>query len=238
MSKVAINPKGVEINVKPIAPQTFVRKKISEVQESDANVEVLGTVVQVFDINFFEVCPSCKKRVRLREEGFVCQTHGKVTPDYNYVLNIYLDDGSDNMRVVLWREQVEQLMGLSKEQVLVFREDPSKFEPLKNDLLGNIIKVSGRANKNQTFDRIELVAIKVDKNPDAEEEIKQLKGAPVAEKTAKPAQAGPTASSSQTPKNDKPYFSNPATSHHSKDNNSDDGEEINIDEELMNLDEI
>lgn len=175
MSKLVINPSGVEVDVKPYTPPVAVRKSLADIKEDDANVEILATIVQVFDINFFEVCPQCNKRIRLRDEGFACPTHGKVEPGYNYVLNLYLDDGSDNIRVVFWRQQAEQLLGMDKSQVMVFKDDPSKFEPIKTELLGNIVKVSGRANKNQTFDRIELIANKVDKSPDPDEEIKKLK---------------------------------------------------------------
>ena len=178
MSKLIINPPGVTVEVKPYTPAVPVvgaRKQIAEISEADANVEILATIVQVFDLNFFEVCPQCNKRVRLRDEGFACQTHGKVTPDYNFVLNLYLDDGSDNIRVVFWRDQVEQLLSMNRTQILAFKEDPSKFEPIKTELLGNMIKISGRANKNQNFDRIELVANQVERNPNPDEEIKKLK---------------------------------------------------------------
>lgn len=177
LSKLIINPPGVTVEVKPyVSPNAEgVRKQIADIKEDDANVEILATIVQVFDINFFEVCPQCSKRVRLKDEGFACPNHGKVTPDYNYVLNLYLDDGSDNMRVVFWRQQIEELLGMDRPQIMAFKDDPSKFEAIKTELLGNIIKVSGRANKNQNFDRIELVANKVDKSPDPDEEIRKLK---------------------------------------------------------------
>src|SRR4030042_326281 len=131
ISKLIINPPGIEVEVKAFAPQESTRKNIADIKEDDANVEVLATIVQVFDINFFEVCPKCNKRVRLRDEGFICPTHGKVEPAYNYVLNIYLDDGSDNIRVVFWRQQIEELLGMSREQILAFKDDPSMFEPIK-----------------------------------------------------------------------------------------------------------
>jgi replication factor A1 len=177
ISKLIINPPGVTVEVKPYASAAAegVRKQIADIKEDDANIEILATIVQVFDINFFEVCPQCSKRIRLKDEGFMCQTHGKVTPEYNYVLNLYLDDGSDNIRVVFWRQQIEELLNMDKPQIMSFKDDPSKFEPIKTELLGNIIKVSGRANKNQNFDRVELVANKVDKSPDPDEEIKKLK---------------------------------------------------------------
>ncbi|MBN2459668.1 hypothetical protein JXB28_05260 [Candidatus Woesearchaeota archaeon] len=228
-SKLIINPPGVEVAVKErAAPSQGVRKSIADIREDDSNVEILATVVQVFDLNFFEVCPQCGKRARLREEeGFVCQTHGRVTPDYNYVLNLYLDDGSDNMRVVFWRQQVEQLLDMDKPRILAFKEDPSKFEPIKTDLLGSIIKISGRANKNQNFDRIELVASNVERNPDPDDEIKKLKEE--AAKAVKETEPDPTPQ--ELPKKGYPKLA-PATS---KGGSDDDLENMDLDEELMDI---
>jgi hypothetical protein len=231
MSKFMINPRGVEINAKAPVTKEFVRKKISEIQETDTNVELLATIVQVFDLNFFEVCPKCNKRVRLREDGFMCQTHNKVEPEFNYVLNIYVDDGSDNIRVVLWREQVEQLLAMNRTQVLSFKQDPSGFEPLKTDLLGNIIIVAGRASKNQTFDRIELVASKIVKNPDPEAELKSLK-----EQVAKapPEEKKPVEASKPEPK--KEFRPAPPA----KPARKDDGEmqDFDLDSELMDIEDL
>jgi len=50
-----------------------------------------------------------------------------------------------------------------------------KFEEVKNALLGNIIKVSGRVKKNEMFQRIDFVANNVDPKPDPGKEIEKLK---------------------------------------------------------------
>jgi len=236
LSKLIINPPGVEVEVKPYIPQTFMRKQIADIKEDDANVEILATIVQVFDINFFEVCPQCSKRVRLRDEGFACPIHGNVTPDFNYVLNLYLDDGSDNIRVVFWRQQIEELFSMDKPQIMAFKDDPSKFEPMKTELLGNIIKVSGRANKNQNFDRIELVANKVDKSPDPDEEIKKLK-----EEADKVVEQKEEAPARIVPVSEKKSFEKKETKEDfdSEDISDDEGnfEKFDIDNELANPDE-
>jgi replication factor A1 len=231
ISKLIINPSGVDVEVKPYTPPVSTRKNIADIKEDDANVEILATVVQVFDINFFEVCPQCNRRVRLKEEeGFTCQTHGKVEPEYNYVLNLYLDDGSDNMRVVFWREQVEQLLSMDKTQMMAFKEDPTKFEAIKTDLLGSIIKVNGRANKNQNFDRIELIANKVDRKPDPDEEIKKLKQE--AEKAVKQEEPGEEMA---TPKSEFKEYSKTSAEKDLKDSSDNDLENLDLDEELMNV---
>ena len=56
----------------------------------------------------------------------------------------------------------------------MFRENQESFGSVKNDLLGKIVKVVGRASKNQMFDRLEFVANRVNINPNPDEEIKKL----------------------------------------------------------------
>jgi hypothetical protein len=172
-SKVIINPEGVTVKTSA-EPE---RKKLQDVSADDQNLEVLATIVQVYEPRFFEICPECGKRLRLQDGSFVCDAHQKVTPSYGYVMNLFLDDGTGNIRTVLWRRQVQSLLNLTNEQVLKFREDPVSFEPLKNELLGNMVKVVGRIKKNEAFDSLELVPNRVIRNPDPEEELKKIKQA-------------------------------------------------------------
>ena len=177
-SKLIISPPGESIGeVMRVSPQEAARaherKKISELAEGQV-VELLGTVVQIFDIRFFEVCPECGKRARPVEDSFECTNHGKVSPAYSYVMNLFLDDGTENIRAVFFRSQIEQLTGKSSSTILSFREDPSGFEQVKHDLLGQIIKVAGRVTKNQMFDRLEFIANAVDSSPNPEEELKRI----------------------------------------------------------------
>ncbi len=170
-STLDINPEGEKVeNVK--AEPVSTRKKISELQGDEQDAELLGTVVQVYDPRFFEVCPECGKRVQQKEDGFYCQEHNKVEPTHSYVTNIFLDDGSDNIRVVFWRNQTQKLFSKTNDEILAMKD--GSFEQLKNDLLGNIIKIIGRASKNEVFNRIEFIPSLVYLNPDPEEEIKRL----------------------------------------------------------------
>ena len=94
-------------------------------------------------------------------------------PDYSYLVNLFLDDGTENMRVVLFRNQAERLLGKTKEQMVGYRVNPETFEPLKTELLGEQFRLVGRAKKNTFFDRIEFIANQVYKaNP--EEEMARL----------------------------------------------------------------
>ncbi len=170
-SSLDINPEGEKIeNVKTEPVST--RKKISELQGDEQDIELLGTIVQVYDPRFFEVCPECGKRVQQKDDGFYCQEHNKVEPTHSYVTNIFLDDGSDNIRVVFWRNQTQKLFNKTNDEILAMKD--GSFEEAKNDLLGNIIKVLGRSSKNEVFNRVEFVPNLVYVNPNPEEEIKRL----------------------------------------------------------------
>ena len=176
-SVITINPPGETVAVDvPVTgqfsqPQKALRKKLSELSESDAMVEVLGTIVQVFDIKFFEVCPDCGKRVRqaTSEGAFACGQHGTVNPSYSYVMNTVIDDGTETMRLVLFRKMVEKLLGKAEQDILAYRTAPDSFQQVKNDILGNFVKAVVRVNKNELFDRLELVAQQIfEANPDDE----------------------------------------------------------------------
>jgi hypothetical protein len=176
-SEIEVNPPGetvtaIERTVQE--PAQAQRKKISELAENDQNVEIFGTILQVFEPRFYEVCPECGKRVKQKEGMFACDTHNAVTPAYSYVANAIIDDGSETIRAVFFREQAEQLIRKPREEIIQYREFKEKFDEIKIELLGQMIKVSGRVTKNTMFDRLEFTARKVDMNPNPEEEKARL----------------------------------------------------------------
>ncbi|MDP3765841.1 MAG: OB-fold nucleic acid binding domain-containing protein [Nanoarchaeota archaeon] len=175
-SQLLINPKGESVSDISVEIKSGNRKEIKNLNENDNEVELLGTIVQVFDIKFYEICPRCGKRAKPSVDLFECSEHGNVIPAYAYVLNSVLDDGTETIRCVFFRNQVERLLNLSQEQVMKFKQEPADFEAVKNDLLGTIIKVNGRTNKNSMFNRLEFVVNNVNINPNPEEELKRLQG--------------------------------------------------------------
>jgi len=169
-SQVKINSSDAkDIDVKPMTNQ---RKKISDLLETEANVEIMGTIVQVFDPRFFSVDPESGKRAVEKDGSFYVGDQQISTIDYSYVTNVFLDDGTENVRVVLWKNQTQNLFGMSHEEIL--KNKDTGFEEKKNDLLGQIVKFVGRTNKNEMFDRVEFIANFVDTNPDTAAEIKRL----------------------------------------------------------------
>ena len=160
------NPPGVTIEVN--ADADYVRKKISELSQGDYRVEILGTIVQVYDPRFFQ-----------KKDG----SEGVVT-------NLLLDDGTGTLRCSCWGDVAAQLLG-KKEQDLLLRKEAS-FEQEKMDALGNIIKVRGRAKLNTVYNNIELTVDELDLKPDANEELAAKQEKPRQEKLDKKVSAPPS----------------------------------------------
>ncbi len=171
-TKLTINPEG-EMVVLP-EKQAAVRKSLSELKESDQNVEILTTLVDIYEPRYFTVCPQCGKRAFEKDGAALCATHGTVTPQLSYVVNVLGDDGTDTIRIVLWRSQAERLLNMDEKAILQYKDFPEQFADVKHKLLGEMVKFVGRVQKNQMFDRLEFNAQLVFMNPSAEEELKRL----------------------------------------------------------------
>lgn len=158
-SHCIINPEGKTVEVKSNAPTESPEKKLNEITDQDTFVNITATIVQVYDPRFFPVDPTTKKRVP--ED----QLKGNET--YNYVMNIFLDDSTGNMRASLWKEQIQQLLGMSDEEILAVKDNSEKMEEIKTDLLGRIVSSRARVKKNEAYNNIELVLYQVNPNPKA-----------------------------------------------------------------------
>ncbi len=156
-AELKVNPEGVEVNAtaQPMS-QEVQRKKIADLKEEDNIVELFVTVVQVFDPKFFESKPDMNG-----------STQGAV-------LNMFVDDGSDNMRTVVWKDQLCQLLNVDEKGLLQYKENPEKFEEVKTDLLGKMAKLTGRVSMNKMFGRLEFVVNKFDFNVDPEKEMNNI----------------------------------------------------------------
>jgi ssDNA-binding replication factor A large subunit len=175
-SGIEVNPDGVVIEnvVTTLQQAEAERKKIADLTELDLNVELLVTLVDVYDPRYFALCPQCNKRVGENDGIFSCLEHGAVTPQVSFVVNALGDDGSDTIRLVFWREQTETLLSLDNAAVLRFKDFPEEFQDVKHKLLGEIVKVHGKVRKNDMFDRLEFTAQKVFLKPNPQEEMKKL----------------------------------------------------------------
>lgn len=166
---------------------------VSEVKLEDAkegmSVKIRGVVVSVFQPRFYNVCPECRKKVVSADDGsFSCAEHGKVEAKSRAIVNFVLDDGSDNMRVVMFSDQIAKVVsvvGSTSSSTGAPSENPRRIgseEDLKDevkaaafrdDFLGTEIYLSGRVNRNQLFDNLEIVANDVER-VDVEKLIEEL----------------------------------------------------------------
>jgi replication factor A1 len=128
--------------------------------------KVKGTVVNVFKGNFFfAVCPSCGNSLTKVGNFFVCPEHKEIEPKQNLILSALVDDGTDDIRVVFFRDLAEKLLGTKTEEVLSLDQE-KRYEFIREKLLGKEIQLTGRVKKSNISDRLEIIAGEVeDLNP-------------------------------------------------------------------------
>ncbi|MBI2670988.1 hypothetical protein HYX18_03360 [Candidatus Woesearchaeota archaeon] len=150
---IIVNPENVVIN--EIKHSRIVnQKQIKDLKENEI-ADINGTIVQVFEPRFYTACPECNKKAEMTNGVFLCNEHGSVLARETPIVNFFLDDGTDNIRVVCFREIANKVLNNNFAKI---RENPSEFDIIKNDILGRQVKVTGRVNKNAMFDRLELTA--------------------------------------------------------------------------------
>jgi len=153
------------IEVKQKSVQQRELKKIGELNPGE-NVAVNGYVVQVFEPRFYDACGGCYKKVRSENGKLVCEEHGETVARKIPILNFYLDDGSGNIRVVAFRENVNKILpGLNNEN----------FEGLRDGLMGKLMMLSGKVVRNEMFDRDELI-VNDSEDVDADKLVEEAAG--------------------------------------------------------------
>jgi replication factor A1 len=136
------------------------RLRISEIEKEGIRVQVRGTVVQVFHRRpVFDTCPNCGRSLGSVDTSLFCEECGKVvTPEHRVVLSFLLDDGSDNIRVVLFGKVAEQLLGMDAKQVFeLFKSTPDLAEFYnKLNLIGMELVITGTTRQDKYFNQLEL----------------------------------------------------------------------------------
>jgi len=159
-----LEPKGISIE---ISNKAYI-KKISDVAV-DESVALRGAVVQIFAPKLYPVCPKCGKKVVVAPEGAVCSEHKIVSPQQAMLLSMVLDDNSDTIRAVAFRDTAEKLAGLSIRDVqeILAKDGPVILQERAEDfLLGRVIEISGRTKQNLAREQMEFMISDVNLNPD------------------------------------------------------------------------
>lgn len=143
-SEVKINPEGEAIGEIKITIKSN-KKQIKDLKENES-VELYGTVVQIFEPRFYNACPICRKKVLEQNSIFSCAEHNEITPNKVPIVNIILDDGTGNIRAVLFRDLAEKLTNKNEE-----------YEKIRKECLGRQLILKGKVNKNEMFNKLEIM---------------------------------------------------------------------------------
>jgi len=152
--------------------RTIERVNIGDLKEHQ-HAEIRAAIVQIFETNpFYETC-HCGKRLRYDGEKFSCPEHGVVEPIFNMIISGVADDGTGNIRVVFFRNNAEELLGLKTEEAKNIYDKKDFSALLKNFKIGKEFILIGRVKKNSFFDRLEFIVNNV-KKVDVKKEIEKL----------------------------------------------------------------
>ncbi len=161
-AQIEINPKGEKIG--EVQNHVVVDKpsaelvKIDELKEG-MFVELQGTVVQLFEPRHYLACPECNRKVVQSGSSYQCNTHGAVTPVKSPIVNIFFDDGTNNIRVVCFSNQAQQLFKANTSDIV--EVSSASFEKFKDDVLGKQLSITGRVTKNTMMDRLEFMSANI-----------------------------------------------------------------------------
>lgn len=130
----------------------YPRYNISDLEEG-RYASIRACLVQVFDINpFFFVCPECNQVVK-----DFCEIHRKKEP--MLVISGVADDGTGNIRIVIFRENAEKILGLSSKKA--FESNINVYNELQK-VLGKEFVFKGYVKRNRIYDRLEFVVNNVE----------------------------------------------------------------------------
>jgi replication factor A1 len=131
---------------------------IREIVSENASYEINGMVMEVYTSNpFYKVDPESGDTVREDDDGnYVTDDGDEVEePESRLAISCVVDDGTDNIRVVLFRDQARKLLGVDEETEK--EGDRDTVEDAAEEVIGKQIQVEGRARYNDYFGTIELL---------------------------------------------------------------------------------
>ena len=185
--EIVLNPKDSDLKQLDLSDVTFEtvatkapRVLIGEIDDGLAgkNVEICGIIVDMSQNRvYYDACPTCSKKVEYENDQYKCNSCGvveDVEPRIRYKITI--DDGSGSIRVTMFGQDGEKLLGMSaqraKELTIKSGRDDEPIRASPEEVRGQYIALEGRVRK--FGDTIEMTSID-HKIADPLEEIKRLK---------------------------------------------------------------
>lgn len=123
-------------------------KTIDKIQPND-NVMTRAFIVQLFGPTFYNVCSECNKKLN---ENNQCEAHGAVMPKKNAILTLILDDGTANIRAVIFSDQLKKI---ATEAEL---ENSEAFMGKRLELIGKEMIIGGGVRRNKLTEALEIFA--------------------------------------------------------------------------------
>ncbi len=136
-----------------ISQKRIFETKISDLKKGQT-VKIRAFIVQMFEPRFFEACPNCGKKIINNE----CINHGSIIPEKKALLPLVLDDGTENIRAVLFGNDIDKL-GISKDDL----NNPEIFSRKKNEFLGEEFLFVANVRNNNIFNIMEMTINNIEK---------------------------------------------------------------------------
>lgn len=122
----------------------YVPKPIESLTEDDINVCVTGTISDVeTDRVIRKRCPACRRTVEDSEDEYICDNCGHVfdEPEYLFMIPLRIEDDTGSIKVTFFDKLAEELIGMSKEELLSIVNDGYGIEDKLEDLEGQTIEI-------------------------------------------------------------------------------------------------
>ena len=157
--KIVLNPQGKRVAVKKKESE---RKSIDELKTGDTYTDIRGTIVPLYRLKIYEGCPTCFRRVELKNGGKYCRSCEKnVESILIPICEIGIDDSTGYIKCILFRDLAEQLLGTPVEDLYSYLTEFAKerysvkkaeedfiFEKFSH-LLGREVLMSGKIGANE-----------------------------------------------------------------------------------------
>ncbi len=153
------------------------RSEIGSIEREGEKVEVRGTIVRVFHRRpIFDACPECGRSIESGETGSKCEHCGKnVEPDHRLVLSFMVDDGTGEIRAVLFGKVGEELIGMDSNKVFDMFKNNQNLDELYGafNLVGREVVLRGTVRRDRMFDQLEIMVNSLS-IPDPKEVAREL----------------------------------------------------------------
>lgn len=172
--KMADDDEVPEVETSGGEPTRTQDVEIREVRSENTSYQVKGLVMNIYTSNpFYNRCPECGTSVRENDDGeYHCEEHGEVEePEKALAISAVIDDGTDNIRAVFFREMARDLLGVDEE--VEEDGDVQAVEKAAAEAIGQELAIKGRTRYNDYFGRLEIIANDM-QEVDADQEIEKL----------------------------------------------------------------